>query len=142
MATEYDDAATLEGFKRICKVVGNLRTNEIGKLVKEFQKRVTTKNEKGIFQADYDTMYDIFTSNPVAKKICEKNGYRNWEEVVTRYYWVVDDYRKRGLLQDYLGVELTKSYLCGYLSDLYGAIEGPGLRGETTWLRFVTFAIA
>ncbi len=98
MSTEFDTAATLEGFKRICKVVGNLRTNEVGKLVKEYKRRVTTKNENGIFQADYDIMYDIFVSDSVAKKICEKNGYRNWEEVVTRYYWVVDDYRKSGLL--------------------------------------------
>lgn len=73
---------TLAAFKNACKRLGNLKAAEINNLVLILKE----KDPQGIkestpYQFNPDIMYEVFAMNDICKKICEKNGYKYWDQI-------------------------------------------------------------
>ncbi len=81
----YDIYATLSGFEEICEVAGNLRRQEVLPLRKKVKECLTYRRRFNVRQYAYEDLYSIFTSHPIARKICERNKCFNWEDVIYRY---------------------------------------------------------
>lgn len=85
----HDEYATLNFFRYVCKRVGNLREREIQILVRNLKQSdpaAVAKHGKGdIWVFDYDKMYSALVQNPVCQKVCQKNKYTNWMQLISRY---------------------------------------------------------
>ncbi|MCR5776614.1 MAG: hypothetical protein K6G84_04240 [Lachnospiraceae bacterium] len=71
-------------FRRVCKLVCNLHTNEISYLEKLAKKQIENQYE-GKTHLDGELAYEIISSNSIAKRIMDKNGYDNWEKVMRKF---------------------------------------------------------
>lgn len=89
----HDEYATLRFFRFVCKRIGNLGEGEMNRLarrLKEADHRAVENHEPGaVWAFDYDKMFSALTEHPVCRKVCEKNKYRCWMDLVSRY--CVDD---------------------------------------------------
>ena len=85
----YDEYATLNFFKYICLNIGNLSNGEIEKMVtrlKKLDKKAVEEHKKGaVWVFDYDKMFLVLQENEICRKVCEKNKYRNWMQLIGNY---------------------------------------------------------
>lgn len=85
----YDEYATLNFFKYICLSIGNLSNGEIEKMVtrlKKLDKKAVEEHKKGaVWVFDYDKMFLVLQENEICRKVCEKNKYRNWMQLIGNY---------------------------------------------------------
>ena len=85
----YDEYATLNFFKYICLSIGNLSNGEIEKMVvrlKGLDKKAVEEHTKGaVWEFDYDKMFLVLQENEICRKVCEKNKYNNWMQLIGNY---------------------------------------------------------
>ena len=98
----YDIYATLSAFEEICEVAGNLRRQEVLPLRKKVKEcPFTYCRRSNVRQYAYEDLYSIFTSHPIARTICEKHKWFNWEDVIYRYIVKSEDDRLGSRAQKY-----------------------------------------
>ena len=85
----HDEYATLNFFRFICKNIGNLRNGEIEKMVTRLknidQKAVENHVNGAVWAFDYDKMFCVLMENEICRKVCEKNKYNNWMNLIGQY---------------------------------------------------------
>ncbi len=68
----------------MCKQIGNLPNGEIEKMLAILKEDVP--HEFGeVYHFDEDKMYKVLISNQFAKKVCEKQRYMNWQDIIRRF---------------------------------------------------------
>ncbi len=74
-------------FKKVCKHIGNLENKEIEQMLTKLKNTAAGKEHE--FGEAYhflgDDMYEVLISNPICKKVCEKQKYLNWEDIIIRF---------------------------------------------------------
>lgn len=82
-----DNYHSLNFFKRVCKAIGNVKGKEYAEMEKRLLETEAGKNhqfgEVYVF-ADED-LYEILISNEICKKVCEKQKYENWQDIIIRF---------------------------------------------------------
>ena len=85
----YDEYATLNFFRFICKNIGNLGNAEIEKQISRLksidQKAVENHVKGSVWAFDYDKMFCVLMENEICRKVCEKNKYSSWMQLVGNY---------------------------------------------------------
>ena len=85
----HDEYATLNFFRFICKNIGNLRNGEIEKMVTRLknidQKAVENHVNGAVWAFDYDKMFCVLMENEICRKVCEKNKYNSWMNLMGQY---------------------------------------------------------
>ena len=85
----HDEYATLNFFRFICKNIGNLRNGEIEKMVTRLknidQKAVENHVNGAVWAFDYDKMFCVLMENEICRKVCEKNKYNSWMNLIGKY---------------------------------------------------------
>ena len=85
----YDEYATLNFFRFICKNIGNLRNGEIEKMATRLknidQKAVENHVNGAVWAFDYDKMFCVLMENEICRKVCEKNKYNSWMNLIGQY---------------------------------------------------------
>ena len=85
----HDEYATLNFFRFICKNIGNLRNGEIEKMVTRLknidQKSVENHVNGAVWAFDYDKMFCVLMENEICRKVCEKNKYNSWMNLIGQY---------------------------------------------------------
>lgn len=85
----HDEYATLNFFRFICKNIGNLRNGEIEKMVTRLknidQKAVENHVNGAVWAFDYDKMFCVLMENAICRKVCEKNKYNSWMNLIGQY---------------------------------------------------------
>lgn len=85
----HDEYATLNFFRFICKNIGNLRNGEIEKMVTRLknidQKAVENHVNGAVWAFDYDKMFCVLMENEICRKVCEKNKYNSWMNLIGQY---------------------------------------------------------
>ena len=85
----HDEYATLNFFRFICKNIGNLRNVEIEKMVTRLknidQKAVENHVNGAVWAFDYDKMFCVLMENEICRKVCEKNKYNSWMNLIGQY---------------------------------------------------------
>ena len=78
----YDEYATLNFFRLVCKNIGNLGNGEIEKMVTRLknidQKAVENHVNGAVWAFDYDKMFCVLMENEIWRKECGKNKYNSW----------------------------------------------------------------
>ena len=89
----HDEYATMNFFRFICKNIGNLENGEIEKMIsrlKSIDQNAVENHVKGaVWAFDYDKMFCVLLENEVCRKVCEKNKYSNWMQLVGNYCFQV-----------------------------------------------------
>lgn len=79
-----DNNHSMSFFKKVCKQIGNLPNGEIEKMLKILKE--DTSHELGeVYHFDENKMYQVLTSNPICQKVCEKQRYMNWQDIIQRF---------------------------------------------------------
>lgn len=79
-----DNDHSMTFFIKVCKHIGNLPNKEINEMLEILKKDVP--HEPGeVYHFDEEEMYQVLTSHPICKKICEKQKYRNWQDIIQRF---------------------------------------------------------
>ena len=85
----HDEYATLNFFRFICKNIGNLRNGEIEKMATRLknidQKAVENHVNGAVWAFDYDKMFCVLMENEICRKVCEKNKYNSWMNLIGQY---------------------------------------------------------
>ena len=85
----HDEYATLIFFRFICKNIGNLGNAEIEKMIsrlKSMDHKAAENHVKGaVWAFDYDKMVCVLMENEICRKVCEKNKYSSWMQLVGNY---------------------------------------------------------
>ena len=85
----HDEYATLNFFRFICKNIGNLRNGEIEKMATRLkyidQKAVENHVNGAVWAFDYDKMFCVLMENEICRKVCEKNKYNSWMNLMGQY---------------------------------------------------------
>lgn len=85
----HDEYATLNFFRFLCKNIGNLRNGEIEKMVTRLknidQKAVENHVNGAVWAFDYDKMFCVLMENEICRKVCEKNKYNSWMNLIGQY---------------------------------------------------------
>ena len=85
----HDEYATLNFFRFICKNIGNLGNGEIEKMVTRLknidQKAVENHVNGAVWAFDYDKMFCVLMENEICRKVCEKNKYNSWMNLIGQY---------------------------------------------------------
>ncbi len=85
----HDEYATLNFFRFICKNIGNLGNGEIEKMVTRLksidQKAVENHVNGAVWAFDYDKMFCVLMENEICRKVCEKNKYNSWMNLIGNY---------------------------------------------------------
>ena len=85
----YDEYATLNFFRFVCKNIGNLGNGEIEKMVTRLksidQKAVENHVNGAVWAFDYDKMFWVLMENEICRKVCEKNKYNSWTKLIGQY---------------------------------------------------------
>lgn len=85
----YDEYATLNFFRFICKNIGNLGNGEIEKMVtclKHIDQKAVENHVNGaVWAFDYDKMFCVLMENEICRKVCEKNKYNSWTKLIGQY---------------------------------------------------------
>ena len=89
----YDEYATLNFFRLVCKNIGNLGNGEIEKMVTRLksidQKAVENHVNGAVWAFDYDKMFCVLMENEICRKVCEKNKYNSWMKLIGNYCFQV-----------------------------------------------------
>ena len=89
----HDEYATMNFFRFICKNIGNLGNAEIEKMISHLksidQKAVENHVKGAVWAFDYDKMFCVLQENEICRKVCEKNKYSNWMQLVGNYCFQV-----------------------------------------------------
>ena len=79
-----DNDHSMSFFIKVCKHIGNLPNKEINEMLEILKKDVP--HEPGeVYNFDEEEMYQVLTSHPICKKVCEKQKYRNWQDIIQRF---------------------------------------------------------
>ena len=71
-------------FRKVCKQIGNLPNKEIERMLTILKEDVP--HEYGeVYQFDENKMYEVLISNPIFRKVCEKQKYMNWQDIIRRF---------------------------------------------------------
>lgn len=85
----HDEYATLNFFRRVCRKVGNLREGEIQTMIRSLKQKDTkavAKHQPGDFWGfDYEVMFETLLEHPICRRICAKNKYMCWGQIIGRY---------------------------------------------------------
>lgn len=85
----HDEYATLNFFRFICKNIGNLENAEIEKMIsrlKSIDQNAVENHVKGaVWAFDYDKMFCVLMENEICRKVCEKNKYNSWMNLIGQY---------------------------------------------------------
>ena len=85
----YDEYATLNFFRLVCKNIGNLGNGEIEKMVTRLKsidhKAVENHVNGAVWAFDYDKMFCVLMENEICRKVCEKNKYNSWTKLIGQY---------------------------------------------------------
>lgn len=76
-----DNEHSVSYFKNVCKYIGNLDNMEIRNLVTLLK----SKHPRQTTFFDGDIMYEVLISNEICHKVCEKQMYRNWNEIISHF---------------------------------------------------------
>ena len=79
-----DNDHSMSFFIKVCKHVGNLSNKEINEMLEVLKKDVPHEHGE-VYHFNEDEMYQVLTSNPICKKVCEKQKYRNWQDIIHRF---------------------------------------------------------
>lgn len=71
-------------FTRVCKSIGNLENKEISKMLKKLKLGVD-HSDGDVYCFEEKELYRVLISNPVCKNVCEKQGYKNWQDIIARF---------------------------------------------------------
>ena len=99
-----DNDYSMSFFRKVCKQIGNLPNGEIEKMLAILRlymgigmkrRRKDFIYAKQIFELigyfcevyhfDEDKMYKVLISNPICQKVCEKQKYMNWQDIIRRF---------------------------------------------------------
>lgn len=74
-------------FKKVCRNIGNLRNKEIEQMLTVLKNTEQGKAhiENEIYQFRGEDMYEVLCSDPICKKVCEKQRYTCWEDIISRF---------------------------------------------------------
>ena len=79
-----DNDHSMSFFIKVCKQIGNLSNKEINEMVEVLKEGVP--HEAGeVYHFDEDKMYQLLISNPICQKVCEKQRYYNWKDIIQRF---------------------------------------------------------
>ena len=79
-----DNDHSMSFFRKVCKQIGNLPNGEIEKMLAILKEDVP--HEFGeVYHFDEDKMYKVLISNPICQKVCEKQKYMNWQDIIRRF---------------------------------------------------------
>jgi len=71
-------------FRKVCREIGDLENKEINEMLKILKEGV--EHEEGtMWIFDEEKMYEVLISNPICKKVCEKQKYKNWTDLIMRF---------------------------------------------------------
>ena len=79
-----DNYHSMSFFKKVCKQIGNLSGKEIKEMLDILTKDVEHSYGE-IYCFDEQKMYEVLISNPICKKVCEKQKYNNWQDIIARF---------------------------------------------------------
>ncbi len=71
-------------FKKVCKEIGNLPNKEINEML-QILKKDTEHSTGDVYFYDEDKMYEVLLQNPICKKVCEKQAYCSWQDIIQRF---------------------------------------------------------
>ncbi len=71
-------------FREVCKHIGGLKNHEINEMLNVLM-READHISGDVYIFDEDRMYEVLISNPTCKKVCEKQGYNNWKDIIQRF---------------------------------------------------------
>ena len=78
-----DNNHSMSFFRKVCKQIGNLPNGEIEKMLTILKE--DTPHEFGdVYHFDEEKMYQVLISNPICQKVCEKQRYNNWQDIIQR----------------------------------------------------------
>lgn len=78
-----DNDHSMSFFKKACKMIGNLTNKEIEEML-DILKQGTPHQYGEVYHFDEEKMYQVLISNPICRKVCEKQGYNNWADIIAR----------------------------------------------------------
>lgn len=85
-----DPFATISYFREVCKRIGNLKNKEIVALIAQLKEKdsnaaIDIRNGKVMaYRFSRDVMYEVLLTNPICRKVCEKNRYDCWDDFICR----------------------------------------------------------
>lgn len=71
-------------FRKVCKQIGNLPNKEIEEMIKTLKEGTEHKFGE-VYYFDEEKMYKVLISNPICRKVCEKQRYKNWQDIIARF---------------------------------------------------------
>ncbi len=79
-----DNDHSMSFFRKVCKQIGNLPNGEIEKMLMILKEGIS--HEPGeVYHFEEEKMYQVLISNPICKKVCEKQRYNNWQDIIQRF---------------------------------------------------------
>lgn len=79
-----DNYHSMSFFKKVCKQIGNLSEKEIKEMLDILTKGLE-HSYKEIYCFDEQKMYEVLISNPICAKVCKKQKYNNWQDIIARF---------------------------------------------------------
>ena len=79
-----DNDHSMSFFIKVCKHVGNLPDEEIERMLAILKEDVPHA-EYEVWHFDEEKMYRVLISNPICQKVCEKQKYMNWQDLIRRF---------------------------------------------------------
>lgn len=79
-----DNYHSMSFFRKVCQELGNLKNKEITQML-DILKEGIEHSHREIYYFDEDKMYEVLTSNPICRKVCEKQKYNSWQDIITRF---------------------------------------------------------
>lgn len=82
-----DNYHSLAFFKRVCKTLGNVKNEELAEMER---KLLDTEEGKAhqfgeVYVFAEDDLYNILISHEICKRVCDKQGYQNWQDIIFRF---------------------------------------------------------
>ena len=84
----FDEYATKYFFEKICYRMGMIDSKNADTMIEKMKSVDCTakkKNGTGPWQFSYEAMYRILRENEICNRICEKQGYKNWQDIIYKY---------------------------------------------------------
>ena len=82
-----DNYHSLSFFKRVCKAIGNVKGSEYAEMEKRLLETEAGKTHQfgEVYSFADEDLYEVLTSHEICKRVCEKQKYENWQDIILRF---------------------------------------------------------
>lgn len=83
----HDNYHTLSFFKKVCKAIGNVKSKEYAEMQERLLATEGGKNHQfgELYAFSDEELYEALISNEICKRVCDKQKYENWQDIVFRF---------------------------------------------------------